>query len=136
MRLNIEACKCSYDFLQKCSGDIALYERMKYENASNELIRRVPNTCKNMDVYEIENLRVTNAFMETLKISVYVEGFRKQIALSAFRGGKKMDEREEEGIHNVYRLQTEGAAQRHKDKTSDKTECLRIRKKMRASLWK
>ena len=98
-------------------ADTALPERMKYQNASNELIRRLLNTSRAMAKYDDEVVRVTNEFMVTLKISGYTEGFRLQIALSAHRGVRKMEERDEEGIRNLYRLQTEGASWRHKMKT-------------------
>ena len=35
--------------------------------------------------------------MVTMKISGYPEGFRKQIAISASRGVRRMEEREEDG---------------------------------------
>ena len=59
--------------------------------------------------------------MVTLKISGYSEGFRLQIALSATRGFRRMEEKEAEGIRNLYRLQTEGASQRHRTKTGAKS---------------
>ena len=62
----------------------ALPERMKYQNAANELIRRVNNTYRGLEKYEEEKMKVTNAFMKTLQISGYHEAFRKQVALSAF----------------------------------------------------
>ena len=87
-------------------ADTALPERMKYENGSNELICWILNTSKSCKNYEVERNKVTNNFMETLKISRYSEGFRKQTTISAIRGVRRMEEREEKGIRNVFRLQT------------------------------
>ena len=133
---NVEVEQVCFTFFKKSMSsrlilraDTALPERMKYENGSNELIRRILNTCRSMKEHEMEVKKVTNAFMETLKISGYTEGFRKQVALSAIRGVKKMEEREEEGIRKVYRLQTEGASQRHKAKTGANANWFKGKKK-------
>ena len=92
----------------------ALPERMKHENAANELIRRINNTHRGMLNYDTEKLAVVNAFMVPLQISGYSEGFRHQTALSAYRGVERMEEREKGGGRKIYRYQTEGAVSRHK----------------------
>ena len=61
--------KMSSKFILRAST--ALPERMKYENGTNELIRRVNNTYRGMVGYEEEKLAVTNAFMVTMKMSGY-----------------------------------------------------------------
>ena len=62
----------SYGFYKKpmaskliLRASTAIPDRMKYENAVNELIRRVNNTHRGMTNYEEEKLEVTNAFMVT-----------------------------------------------------------------------
>ena len=95
--------------------------KMKHENAANELIRRVLNTRRGMNGYKEEKLLVTNAFMVTLQLSGYSEGFRHQTALAAFRGVRRMEEREAGGGRRVYRLQTEGAVARHRARLSAKS---------------
>ena len=79
--------------------------------------------------YEEERLEVTNAFMKTMKMSGYDQGFRKQVALSAYRGVARMEEVEKSGGRKVYRFQTEGAGARHDGKIGAK--CSWFRKKRR-----
>ena len=88
----------------------ALPERMKYKNAVNELNRRVNNTHRGMKNYVEEKLKVTNAFMVTLQISGYSESFRKQVALSAYRGVARMEEREEGGKFIAIKLKEQVTA--------------------------
>ena len=85
----------------------ALPDRMKYQNAANELIRRINNTYRGMKDYDKEKIKVSNEFMWTMRFSGYNEGFRKQVALAAFRGVERMEEREKQGGRKVYRYQSE-----------------------------
>ena len=79
------------------------------------------NTYRGLEKYQEEKMKVTNAFMKTLQISGYHEGFRKQVALSAFRGVARMEEREKLGGRKVYRYQSEGANDRHKARLGAKS---------------
>ena len=79
----------------------ALPDRIKYENPTTELIRRVNNTYRGMTNYKESKLDVVNAFMVTMKMSGYNEGFRKQVALSAYRGIARMEEVEKSGGRKV-----------------------------------
>ena len=107
----------------------ALPDRMKYENATNELIRRVNNTYRGITKYKEEKMKVVNEFMVTMKMSGYKEGFRKQVALSAYRGVARMEEVERTGGRKVYRYQTEGAGARHNAKIGAKTNWFKGKKK-------
>ena len=82
----------------------AIPTKMKHQNAANDLIRRVLNTKRGIDGYNEEKLLVTKAFMVTLQLSGYSEGFRHQTALAAFRGVRRMEEREAGGGRRVYRV--------------------------------
>ena len=113
----------------------ALPDKMKYENAANELIRRINNTHRGMANYAAEKLEVTNAFMITLQISGYSEGFRHQRALAAYRGVRRMEEREKGGGRKVYRYQTEGAVSRHKASLSSKADWFKEKKKDEEEGW-
>ena len=57
--------------------------KMKYENATDEPIRRVLNTTKGNNNYRAQRMAVTNTFMKTLQLSGYNEEFRHQTVLSA-----------------------------------------------------
>ena len=72
----------------------AIPAKMKYDNAANELIRRILNMRGGMNGYKEEKRSVTDAFMVTLQISGYPEGFRHETALSAYRGVRRMEEKE------------------------------------------
>ena len=68
----------SYGFYKKpmaskliLRSSTAIPMKMKYENAFNELIRRVLNTKREMNGYKEEKLLVTNLFMKTLQLSGY-----------------------------------------------------------------
>ena len=119
----------SYGFYKKplaskliLRSSTAIPQKMKYENAANELIRRGLNTMRGMKGFENERRKVTNEFMKTLQLSGYDESFRYQTALSAYKGVEKMIERERAGGRRVYRLQTDGAAARSRQKLLAKTE--------------
>ena len=51
--------------------------------------------------YKEEKLKVVNQFMVTMKMSGYNQGFRKQVALSAYRGVSRMEEVEKGGGRKV-----------------------------------
>jgi hypothetical protein len=88
-----------------------------------------------MNNYESERLAVTNAFMVTLQISGYTEGFRRQTALAAFRGVARKQEEEAGGGRRVYRLQTEGAVARHRAKISAKSSWFKKKVREEGSEW-
>ena len=107
----------------------------RFEKSLQFLNLKSLNTKKGMNGYNDEKMAVTNSFMKTLQLSGYNEDFKKQTALSAFKGGKKMVEREEAGGRKVYRLQTEGAAARYKKKLRAKSEWFKGKQEEEIQEW-
>ena len=64
----------------------AMSEKMKRENACNELMRRKLNTLQGMPNSEEDTLKATNDFMELMKRSSYGENFRKDTVIAAHKG--------------------------------------------------
>ena len=73
--------------------------------------------------------------MITLQLSGYEEVFRRETALSAYRGVARMLEHESLGEGRVYRLQTDGALARHKTKQSAKSEWFKGREDNALKEW-
>ena len=57
----------------------AMPDKIKWENASNEMIRRINNTMRGVKDTDEEKIKVINEYMGTLKISGYKESFREKL---------------------------------------------------------
>ena len=99
----------------------AMPDRIKWENAAQELIRRVNNTSRGLHNSREEKIKAINTFMKTMKLSNYPEDFRRKTVISALKGVQRMEMREKEGGRKIYRFQSEGANDRHKNKLQKKS---------------
>ena len=61
--------------------------------------------------------------------------FRRETALSAYRGVARMEEKESLGERRLYRLQTDGAISRYKRKVSAKSEWFKGREDTGLKEW-
>ena len=90
---------------------------------------------RGMNGYNEEKLSMMNAFMVTLQISGYPEGFRQETALSAYKGVRSMEEKEAGGGRKVYCLHTEGAVARHRSRIREKSSWFKKRRKEEKEEW-
>ena len=103
------------------SARLALPEKTKMTSLTQEVIRRLRNTCRATSVRE--RVGILNTIMSKLMRSGYNEDQRKQIQVCGLKGYYRMVRREEMGGMRVNRNREEGKLMR------------RARKIAGASIW-
>ena len=102
-------------------SDSAMPEKIKRETLVNELLRRLTNTTQYLPSAAAENIKVTNAYMQTMKLSGYGEKIRRETALAGIKGlQEKLRKSKEEG-GRLHRHMEEGALERHNARISMKS---------------
>ena len=82
----------------------AMPEKIKRETLVNELLRRLTNTTQYLPSAAEENRKVTNAYMQTMKLSGYGEKIRRETALAGIKGlQEKLRKAQEEGSIDTWR---------------------------------
>ena len=107
---------------QMLRADSAMPDKIKRTNVVQELIRRVLNITPNLPSTETDIINVTNTYMETMLVFGYSEAWRRDTVIAAMKGVKNKQELEARGGRKVYRLQEEGARDRHNRKINLNTK--------------
>ena len=114
---------------QMLRADSAMPDKIKRTNTVQELMRRVTNITPNLPSTRKDIINVTNAYMETMQCSGYNEAWRRDTVIAAMKGVRNKQEIEAKGVRKVYRLQEDGAKDRHNRKITMNTNWFKSRKK-------
>ena len=96
----------------------AMSEKIKRENAVNELMRRHLNTLQGYPDSKHDTIDAINTYKVIMTDSGYSQTYRRDTILAALKGIEGKERQAAEGIRSYFRLQEEGARDRYRSKIS------------------
>ena len=101
----------------------ALPQRMKITTLSQEIIRRMRNTCRNIS--SKRRGEILSVYMRKLQRSGYSVAMREKVAIAGLRGYLRMVKVEEEGGRKVNRPRQDGEEERRYKRLAGKSSWFR-----------